>query len=746
MEDARQFHRRSGALLALFAVSLALFAAVLYNAQVIGHTEFLQQSSTQVTISQTVDSFRGIITDRNGKVLVSNRLVYNLSFDPGEVPETEDEPLTVSVAEAVLRLCRLCEEQGVAWTDTLPISREAPYVFTTADAGATARTRLENYLKDRGWSDKALTEEDPWPTVSEERRQELKLTDDTLTADMLLDWMAEDFGLNEGIIPGGPDRFSPEETRIIVGVLYETALRELAQNAATAPYVFASDVSADLIALLTDGGFDGAVVESESVRQYHTDAAAHILGRVGAIESREELDALNAPYDEALAAGEDVSALIRYQLDDKVGKDGVEKAFESYLCGREGTRLVTTDASGKITGEIYEVEPQPGGAVALTIDIDFQEDVERILADAVEAMNAAGETYGGEEAAATRGGAAAVVSVKDSSILALASYPTYSQRTYLEDVSALTEDSRSPLVNRALNWALAPGSTFKPCTAVAALESGAITTSSIIRCTGRYMYYYDPSNPAGSYAPWCWNRSGHGSLNVSQAIYHSCNYFFYEAGRLTGISALDEYARGFGLGEPTGVELGETTGTVAGPEYSANKGEQWYDGNTIQAAIGQSDNSFTVLQLANYIATLLRQGERLDAHLLDHVSSYDGSEIVYTHEPQILSDLDISAETLEAVKKGMGDLAATGSVSSYFQNCVVTAGAKTGSAQTGTEIANGVFVCFAPFDDPEIAVAVAIEKGNAGAALASTAVDILNAWFSPGDIGTALVPEGTLLP
>ena len=213
-----------------------------------------------------------------------------------------------------------------------------------------------------------------------------------------------------------------------------------------------------------------------------------------------------------------------------------------------------------------------------------------------------------------------------------------------------------------------------------------------------------------------------------------------------GIDTLNEYATAFGLGQPTGVELNERTGILDGPEYRAQVESIWEGGTVLQCAIGQGSSLFTPLQLANYVATLVRGGERYSAHLLDSVTLSDGSTAVSTDEPEILSIVDMSPSTLSAVKKGMGDLVTSGSIAKYFEECIVTAGAKTGSAQVGTEVANGVFVCFAPFEEPEIVVAIVIEQGGSGSALAATAVNILNAYFAPSDIGTALIPEGELLP
>ena len=334
------------------------------------------------------------------------------------------------------------------------------------------------------------------------------------------------------------------------------------------------------------------------------------------------------------------------------------------------------------------------------------------------------------------GGAAVVLGVKDSEILASATYPTYSQRTYAEDQEELNQNPASPFTNRAFNSVYAPGSTFKPMTAVAALESGIITPKQRINATGTWYYPGDPNSLAR-----CWlyrsSRRTHGRINVSDAITVSCNYFFAEMGYQLGMNRLNEYAAAFGLGESTGVELGERTGS----RHENNPGED----QSPWAGFGQASQVYTPLQLASFIATLVRGGERLDAHLLKNISAYDGSAVLYEHQPEVLSEVAMSEETLEAVKKGMGDLVTKGTIAADFADCIVTAGAKTGSAQVGEENANGVFVCFAPFEDPEIAVAVVIEQGRSGSALASTAVEILNCYFAPGDVGAFTVPEGALL-
>lgn len=723
MTDEKRFHRRSRFLIAAFLACLLFFVGILYNAQIVNGSEYLARSTTQVTTTKTVETSRGIITDRNGKVLVSNKEIYTVSFDPDLVPAEEGVPRQESVARALLRLLLLCQEHGVAWGDGLPVSSSAPFSYTFSTASATQRTWFHNYLADRGWSHTELTAASSYPLMSETLLGKLGLTgSNALTAPHLVELMRADLGV--------PVDFSRQEARMVLGVLYELRLRKLSHSAVTVPYVFAEDVSVELISILNDGAFAGVSIGSKAVRQYNTDYAAHILGRVGKFESREERDSFNEPFNAAREAGENTDALHYYRLDDEVGKDGVELAFEPYLRGRDGARLITTNQDGKITSEIYSTQPEPGGTVSLTLDIDFQAQVEDILARAVQAMDE-------EDGVENRGAAAAVVSVANSEILALATYPTFSQRTYAQDYALLSQDPRHPYVNRAISSAYAPGSTFKPLTAIAALESGIIDTRTKINATGSWTYPGDPNSYAN-----CWlyntSRGRHGRINVSEAITVSCNYFFAQMGYSLGLDRLNQYCASFGLGQSTGIELYERVGSL--PENRPGEDQAPW------AGFGQSSLLSTPLQLANYVATLVRGGTRYGAHLLKDISAYDGSAILLSSQPEVLSQLDLSEENLAAVKKGMGDLATTGSVGRAFADCIVTAGAKTGSAQTGDANANGVFVCFAPFDEPEVAVAVVIEQGKAGAALASTAVEILNAYFAPSDIGAMMAPEGALLP
>lgn len=675
MKNPHPSRRRVYVLLGFFCAFLVLFFAVLYDAQVVHGSENRARSITSNTASETVTASRGIITDRNGKVLVSNRLAYTLVVDKSSFGKDE-----AALNDAIWQLIQLCQEQGVTWNDTLPMTIGSSPQLTSKSLTESFREYLDdNKLPTDGGSAEVLA-----------AMRKLYKVDDSYT---------------------------DAQARLIVGVRYELDGRS--------SYTFAEDVSTELLGRITDGKYRGVTIKTAAARVYNTKLAAHILGTVGAIWQEEWRSDESTGYVGYADKG--------YNMNDLVGKDGVEKAFEEYLHGNDGKRLITTDENGKITGELYTREPQPGGTVALTIDIDLQQVVEDTLASTIQGMI--------DKDSNERGGAAAVIQVGTGEVLAMASYPTYDLETFNQDYDELVKDERLPMFNRATQGVYAPGSTFKLCTSVAALEEGIITPSTIIEDKGIYTYYVDPQ-------PMCWiwrqAHTTHGRINVSQAIVDSCNYFYYEVGRLTGIKKLDEYATAFGLGQSTGIEIGDVSGVLASPEWAEAHDREWTDGQTITAAIGQSYNLFTPLQLANYVATLVSGGEHYEAHLLKNVKSYDNSRVIDVYGKGPLNDLNISDSTMAAVTKGMHDLTYD-SLRSAFSRCVVEAGAKTGSAQVGTDIANGTFVAYAPYDDPEIAIAIVVEKGGSGSLLANAAVDIINAWFTRDGTGATAAGEDALM-
>ena len=705
---------------ALSLAVLGIYLVVLFNIQVVHHEDYLAKSTQTITRVETVTASRGIITDRSGRTLVSNQYAYSLTFDPSLLKAGENQNA------AILRLLQLCREQGVDWEDNLPLSQSDSPRFTVDALTDTqksyflaylrnlkpARELLAAYvrrnpslLKEPAKGEPAL---DPASAKDADLLKQTKasalsntlLLKAGITPAKLLEWMREDMDVDSSC--------SQEDARLILGVRYELQLRKLGAN--NNPYILVENVDVEFCSLISDGAFQGAQVSRTSTRAYETTYAAHVLGLVGAISDY---------TDELKEKG--------YRASDTIGISGAESAFEEYLRGTDGKRVTSVNSDGKITGEYYKTEPRSGYTVELTLDLGLQQAVENTLSAKVAQLN---EKDGLE----SRGAGAAVIKVGTGEVLALASYPTYDLSTYRQDFTELSADPAKPLFNRATSTPYAPGSTLKPATAVAALESGVTTPSETVFDPGYWMY---PST-TWKVPTYCWNHSGHGRVNATSAITNSCNTYFMEMGYRMGLDTLNEYYSAFGLGEPTGIEIGESTGRQAVNEAGQDQAP-W-------AAFGQANQEYTPLQLANYIATLVSGGKHCPAHLLKSVKSYDNSEIIATGSTEPLNTISISDSTLQAVKKGMlGYTTNGGSVAVPFRNCVVSAGAKTGTAQIGGAMKNGVFVAFAPYDEPEIAVALVLENADAGAVLASTAVDIINSYFSQDD-AVSILPENQLVP
>ena len=681
--------KRLLALAGFLSAALVIYVGVLYNIQVNQHDYYLAKSIRTITRVETVEASRGVITDRSGRELVSSRSSYNLTFDSSLLSEEDDENL------AILRLIKLCQSQQVGWTDNLPITSTAPFSYTLDKLDDTQRSRFADFLQ-----------------------KDLKRVSTNLSPDGITEELLNSLGLDAGSLVELlrekyeiPSSFSLSDARSVIGVQYELSIRQLVSTTA---YAMVEDIDSAMISLLNDGNYAGARITTSSVREYKTDSAAHILGTVGPIWREEYLQLKDKGYG----------------YNDRIGRSGVELAFEAYLKGTDGKRIVSTNADGKITGEYYEKEPQPGNTVELTIDLSLQKSVEDALAETVSAMSA-------KDGNTTRGAGAVVIKVGTGEVLALASYPDFDLSNYNQDYNILSTDLAKPLWNRATMGTYAPGSTFKPLTAVASLMEGIITPYQKLKTTGHWTYPGDPNSYAN-----CWiynsSRGNHGSINVSEAITVSCNYFFAQMGYYLGLDKLNEYATAFGLGEHTGIEIGDAAGNLAQNKAGENQAP-W-------AAFGQASYLFTPIQLANYIATLVSGGKHCEAHLLKAVKSYDNTQVLAVGNTDPKNTVDISDEALTAVKKGMHDLTTTGSLAPYFKDCAVDAGAKTGTAQVSKDTKNnGVFVCFAPYDDPEIAVSIVIEQGGSGSALASTAVNILNAYFSADEIGTAILGENQLM-
>ncbi len=693
----------------MLALLLVLYFSVLFKLQVIEGAAYAAESADTNVTMETVAASRGNILDRYGRLLVSSRTCYNIVINTDELFEQED-PNAV-----ILELIDMVEEFGQTYTDDLPITAQSPFEFKE-DITAVQQTILEGYIENARTNN-----------VYASLAEDTGLNDGEVTAVELMAFFRSRYKIDHS--------YDNEQTRKIAGLRYELNSRYIVD---TSDYIFVEDASLPLITKLLEQDVPGVEVKTSFVREYNTMGASHILGYINAMD---ETDARTY-----LSKG--------YAYDSKVGKAGAELAFEEYLHGVDGTVDVTKTANGAIVRREYTQEPQPGNNVYLTIDIVFQEAVERILASSIEKLqterDAANKEF--EELHMDKeikpditGGAIVAVDVKTGEPLAIASWPDYDLTTLLQNFAEVSTDEAQPMFNRALMGTYAPGSTFKPCTAVTCLNEGIITTESTIEDEGKFTKYAD-----AGYAPVCWAYSAgfkHGAVNVAQAIQVSCNYFFYTISDFVGNDDLSDYAARFGLGVATGIELPESLGVIGTQAYKLeNIGADWYQGDTVQTGIGQGYSVYTPIQMAEYIAAVANSGQRHTASVLKKVTSYDYGETVYEREPAVLSAVETDEKNYEAVRYGMYMVANTFEGSAYeaFRDCNLSVCAKTGTAQTGGGT-NAIFVCFAPYEDPEVAVAVVVEKGSSGSSIAFIGREVMEAYFSIKDSTKTMESEMSFL-
>lgn len=497
------------------------------------------------------------------------------------------------------------------------------------------------------------------------------------------------------------DKYTEEEKRIIACIRYGM---EKNSFSASTPYVIFEDVSLETVMKIKENAelFDDIFIEERPVRKYlYPETAVHILGRVGKISSEE--------YEELSDDG--------YKKDDYIGKQGVEKAFEKYLRGTDGSYSRGVSLGNTKKDFVESFDAVPGDSVMLTIDIDLQIAAEKALKNAVENIKTASEN----------GGAVVAIEINSGEILALASYPAYNIDEFNKNYKILLNNKSKPMFNRALSGLYEPGSTFKPITAIASIDRGVLDAEEKILTKGKYEYL-DRTFKCNIYKT---KGETHGDINVSEAIGVSCNYFFYEIGRRTGIDEISKTAEKFGLGNITCEELSfeEAKGKVAYPENREEKGGKWYPGDVLQAAIGQSDNLFTPLQMANYAATLANGGTNYKTKILKAVKSDSDQTIKKSAVKEIRQTVGASKKALTAVKNGMIKVTEHGgTAASAFEGFSVSVAGKTGSAQVhgGT---NGLFICYAPAENPQIALSVVLEKGDSGAKAAEVARKVLESYF-----------------
>ena len=676
-----EFHRKRGrktknsksvftVCIIITLVFFAIFTGRLVSWQLVQGEEYKALATRSTSYTVTTDATRGEILDVNGNGMVVNTTHYKIVIDKLYADEA-------TLDRTVLSLIDIMQKTGEKWEDTLPIeiSSDGSFAYKKGFEDEVKNLLSEDFLD--------MDENTSAVDCFDELVKRYKITDD----------------------------YTDKELKNIVSVRYNM---ELTGYSNSNPYIFAEDISRDTVSAVSENtqGVSGVDVQTYKIRSASdADLAPHILGALGSIteEEYEQLSEENKGYS----------------LDDEIGKFGIELAFEDELKGEGGTKIIKRNSDGTIVDTVETIDAQPGNTVYLTIDSDLQKVAVKSLAENIKSAKEQGKseqkTYNedghGEDCET---GAVVMLSVKDFSVLASASFPTYDLNKYSEYGDyyvKLAEDKNSPMYNRAFVGSFACGSVYKPCVAGGALEEGIIKADTEIYCKQNYDYY--PTNIVK-----CMHY--HGNENVTGAIAQSCNYFFAETGRLLGIDTMYLYAEKFGLGEYTGVEIEESKGFLAGRDSTT-----WQAGNTVQAAIGQSDNAFTPLQLATYTATIANDGVRLKTHVVNKITNYERTEVLQDYtKPVEVDNCGISQKNLDIVQNAMLEVTQNedGTAYSMFGNYKVKVAAKTGTAEnSGSD--HTTFICYAPYDDPEVAVSVVIEHGVKGKYSMQVAKDLLDAYF-----------------
>ncbi len=497
---------------------------------------------------------------------------------------------------------------------------------------------------------------------------------------------------------------------------------EAAKFAPFEPYAVLRECTTALKTYIREHEIPGVMFRTEASRVYeYPGYMSHILGRTGKIPAEE--------VDYYISEG--------YPLNATVGISGVERAFEEYLHGRDGEITYTVDENGVVISSRITKSPIAGSNVYLTLDLELQMEAEDALADNIEYIIKRDEyrrehisnyesIYGKYYGHDCDSGAIVAVDPRTGEVLAMASNPTFDLSTFAEDYDEIIKNELSPMLNRATDGAYPPGSTFKVGMALAALGEGIVDKSSLIECTGSYKYYVDVDP---TFKPKC--TGVHGKINVVTALGKSCNCYFFDVGRQLGIDTINRYCTLYGFGQRTGIELGESTGLLATPEYLSSIGQSWSAGATVYTAIGQGHTLVTPAQLASYISTVINGGNRYGLHLLGSVREFGTGEIIYASMPTVLSSVNITSGDYKTLIEGMREVTTDGDSKKFFKDFAVSVGGKTGTAEIDPEHRsnNGIFISFAPLDEPEIAISCIINKAATGVNCGYSAMRILAKYF-----------------
>ncbi|OLA33643.1 MAG: peptidase [Faecalibacterium prausnitzii] len=664
-------------LIAVACVIMGLYAMRLIFLQLVNGDDFKAKATNTTDYNFTVTAARGDIVDSAGRRIATTATSYNVVLNKLLMGDRDLDAMLQQIVE-------LLRENGESWNDTLLIGQPdaaGRYAFTDDDSSASDQKQLADMKETLGLQQYA-------------------------TANDVMEMLVEKNELQG---------FSLEWQRVLAGIHYEMD-RQAFSNVNN--FVMAENVSAATVATIKEHSLQlpGVEIVETSARSYdQSDIIPAVLGRVGKI---------TAEKWKVTDSNGQVTYPLRekgYNMNDVLGISGLESVYEDELRGKDGVETITRNSDGVIVDTRLTTVPEPGHTVQLTIDSNFQRAVDKALAENIDMINRVYNT-GTMKAAA---GAVVVLDVKDGSVMVASNYPSYDQNLYASNYSEYSSDPSLPLFNRALQGLYTPGSTFKPAVAVAALDSGLINQYSTVYCNGVYNYFKD-------YHPRC-TRHGHsGNIDVITAIKWSCNVFFYDVGRRLTSDVYDAYAYKLGLGQRTGVEVGEALGRLT------TKNDSNYTASLdVQAAIGQGNTVVTPIQLATYAATLANNGTRYRTHFVKAILDTNTGEVLSETKPEVMDVIEGTGNTFELVRQGMKQVPSTisGKISSY----PVPIACKTGTPQRsetyapGKHYLNAMMVAYLPADDPQIAIGITIEYGGYGARTGDLVVDIANAYFALKD-------------
>ena len=688
--ESNKISRRILILTVIFCLICLLYVFRMVGIVLTGEKPVVQDHSF---VYVTVNAARGQIYDRNGVPLVTNKYVYNLVLDDQTLPADDYDRNKQLLL--LLHVFNNSDEAQKRPKDLYPLDGSYPNLYYKSDVfeDTTMRYRLLRRIAANELEDDVKTH-----TVSALEAHYAENPEDFIPPEELVKYFMHKYGLDEQV--KDQNLYTDAQINALLRLYYDM---ECNNFGGLNQYTFATDISLAMMTKVKEQAIDGVAFSYDIERQYaYPGYASHILGTIGDI------------YAEDWEYYRDLG----YNMNDVVGISGCEAAFEGYLRGTSGVKVMEFDAKGNLVDEYFETMPVAGKDVYLTIDIKLQIAAEDGLAENIKYIRDRG--YNKD----CQSGSLVAMHPNTGEVLAIASYPTFDLTTYNLDYADLYADPAQPLYNRALQGLYAPGSTFKLGMVVAGMQEGVVDSSTLLHCNKVYTYY-------SGYQPECTGR--HGDINAANAICVSCNCYFYDLGRQLGITRMNQYCNFYGLGQKTGIELYEEVGILAGEAYREQNGlATWQPGDTIAAAIGQSDNTFTPIQIASYVCTVLNGGTRYSAHLLSSVNTYFTNETVTKSEPQVLSSLDIRQNTLDTVKLGMKMMVEdSATVKNFMRNVPVTVGGKTGTAQIGGNLKdNALFVCAAPYDQPEIVISVVIEKGAGGSYSSLSAARVLEAYYA----------------